>query len=127
MPYFETVGGGSIDGPRYITTIDGKIQNKDIKLNARIATTYISTLPYEFYNGESVVYNNEIYILGGDEKLQACYKFNTNNWINVSSLPYEFKDGSSIVYRDAVHIMGSRINNNYTKHYNSSILYQILE
>ena len=31
MPYFETIGG-SIDGPRYITTIDRKIQNKDVEI-----------------------------------------------------------------------------------------------
>ena len=50
MAYFETVGGGSIDGPRYITTIDGKIQNKDVKLKTdSYKWESVSTLPYIFY------------------------------------------------------------------------------
>ena len=62
MPYFkcENIGGGS-DGPRYITRIDGEIQNRDIKLitNSSINVN-VSTLPYNFHDGSAVILNNEI-------------------------------------------------------------------
>ena len=67
MPYFkcENVGGGSMDGPRYVTKINGKIQNRDMNLKIdTVRWTSASTLPYEFCYGSAIIYNNEIHILG---------------------------------------------------------------
>ena len=71
MPYFkcENIGGGS-DGPRYITRINGEIQNRDIKLITNGGSNVnVSTLPYNFYQGSAVVLNNEIHILGTSDSI----------------------------------------------------------
>ena len=113
--------GGGPDGPRYITTIDGEIQNRDIKLITDGGEwTSVSTLPYSFYRGCAIVYDNEIHILGGytinnDNELIKHYKWNGSTWTNVSTLPYNFYYGSVVVYNNEIHILGGY--NNGTKHY----------
>ena len=52
-------------------------------------TTDIDDLPYEFYSGSAVVYNNEIHILGsGGGNYTKHYKWNGTTWTEVSILPY---------------------------------------
>ena len=45
--------------------IDGVKQKKDFNFKTYHVDLSISTLPYDFYNGCAVVFNNEIHILGG--------------------------------------------------------------
>ena len=74
-------------------------------------------LPYNFYLGSAVVYNNEIHILGSDisGNYTNHYKYNGSSWTSVSTLPYRFYGGSAVVYNNEIHILGS--SSDYTKHY----------
>ena len=75
----------------------------------------VSTLPYSFYIGSAVVYNNEIHILGGDNNYTKHYKWDGTSWTSVSTLPYNFYNGSAVVYNNEIHILGSS-SSNYTAH-----------
>ena len=80
-----------------------------------------STLPYDFYNGSAVVYNNEIHILGssGSDSTKH-YKYNGTSWVSVSTLPYSFSNGSAVVLNNEIHILGGNSgsgSSNYTSHY----------
>ena len=75
----------------------------------------LPNVPYEFYYGGTVVYNNEIHILGGADSTYKHYKWDGSSWTSVSTLPYSFYGGSAVVLNNEIHIMGS--NNNHTKHY----------
>ena len=93
---------------------------------------YKNGLPYYYINGSSVVYNDEIHILGSyfyadyPHTGTKHYKYNGSTWTEVSTLPYySYGTDSSfaVVYKDEIHILGnSGINrqsdaNNSTKHY----------
>ena len=118
MTWFASGGGSGneviIDGVPY----GGdkiQLQTDDIVLNKSV-----STLPYDFYQGSAVVYNNEIHILGGLDSSNTYkyhYKYNGNRWTSVSTLPYRFYRGSAVVYNNEIHIMGSESSSYYTNHY----------
>ena len=74
-------------------------------------------LPYEFYRGSAVVYNNEIHIIGGNDTYTYHYKYNGSSWTSVSTLPYNFNYGSAVVYNNEIHILGSYDSSSQTKHY----------
>jgi N-acetylneuraminic acid mutarotase len=82
----------------------------------------VSTLPYNFCNGSAVVYNNEIYILGGSSSTRH-YKWDGTSWTSVSTLPYDFYRGSAVVYNNEIHILGTSNGNHYTKHYKLNNFY----
>ena len=65
-------------------------------------------MPYYFYYGSSVVYNNEIHILGSESTGRGTnhYKWNGSSWLSVSTLPYEFYDGNAVVYNNEIDILG---------------------
>ena len=81
----------------------------------------LKKLPYNFYDGSAVVFNNEIHILGGvnsgSSHNTSHYKWNGSAWIEVSTLPYNFYYGSAVVYNNEIHILGSAYSGNYSKHY----------
>jgi hypothetical protein len=65
--------------------IDGLKQNryKSVELESIIDSfSQKSTLPYDFYEGSAVVYNNEIHILGSQASGNQTkhYKWNGNSW-----------------------------------------------
>ena len=78
----------------------------------------VSTLPYGFYNGCAVVYNDEIHILGSKDSSHTRdhYKYDGTSWSKVSTLPYSFYNGRAVVYNDEIHILGSQ-NGSYTKYH----------
>ena len=94
--------------------------------------TSVSTLPYPFINSvqadelnqygsaSSVVYNNEIHILGNGNGNTSHYKWNGSSWTSASTLPYEFRAGSAIVYNNEIHILGSYEISYRTSHYIST-------
>ena len=91
-------------------------QTKHYKYNGS-SWTSVSTLPYNFYYGSAVVYNNEIHILGGSGSSgnqTKHYKYNGSSWTEVSTLPYYFNYGSAVVHNNEIHILGSY---GQTKHY----------
>ena len=100
------------------TTLKGKIINGTLT-----ASSSVSTLPYKFIAGSTVVLNNEIHILGSayDSAQTKHYKWNGTSWTEVSTLPYAFYQASAIVYNNEIHILGSGHDSsdttNYTKHY----------
>ena len=68
----------------------------------------VSTLPYSFYNGCAVVYNDEIHILGSKDSSHTRdhYKYDGTSWSKVSTLPYDFYNGCAVVYHNEIHILG---------------------
>ena len=74
------------------------------------------SLPYNFYRGSAVVYNNEIHIMGGGYRTYTYhYKWDGTSWTSVSTLPYDFLNGSAVVYNNEIHIMGGT--NQVVRHY----------
>ena len=63
----------------------------------------VSTLPYSFYGGSAVVYNDEIHILSSDDSnyYTTHYKYDGNSWVNVSTLPGETSFG--VVFNNEIH------------------------
>lgn len=73
-------------------------------------------LPYIFSKGSSVVYNNEIHILGGIDNYRSHYKYNGTEWVEVSTLPINHYCDSgtlAVVYDNEIHMF----NTNATIHY----------
>ena len=100
VPFKKGGSGGNV-------TIDGVPFEGDVlNLVSETIYTQVSTLPYNFYLGSAVVFNNEIHILGGYENQLAHYKFNGNSWTQVSTLPYNFYLGSAVVFNNEIHILG---------------------
>jgi hypothetical protein len=77
----------------------------------------VSTLPYNFYQGSAVIYNNAIHIFGSDNKKTAHYKWNGTEWVSVGTLPYDFYQGSAVIYNNEIHIMGSYASSNEYKNF----------
>ena len=108
MPYYKCktdgIGGGSIDGPHYITKIDGEIQNRDVEFETSdiIGWKKVSTLPIITAYTNCVAYNNEIHILGIYDNTSKTfnlnhYKWDGSTWTKVSTLPYSFWQGYAVV------------------------------
>ena len=67
-----------------------------------------SVLPYKFSNGNAVVYNNEIHILGGSDSTRTKhYKYDGTSWTEVGTLPYKFINGDAVVLQGVAFILGS--------------------
>lgn len=66
-----------------------------------------------------IVYNNELYAIGGDISASNFYKWNSVNdsWSKVGNMPYIYALGDAVVYDGAIHIMGSNKSSENTKHY----------
>ena len=77
-------GGGTGGTDVYIDGVKSSASRVDIN-------SFIK-LPYTFYYGSVVVYNNEIHILGGSGSANYTkhYKWNGTTWSEVSTLPYAF-------------------------------------
>ena len=71
-------------------------------LSADITWSVSSTLPYDFFYGVAIVYNNEIHILGSGlvSYRKYHYKWNGSEWVSVSTIPYEFTHGTAVVYNN---------------------------
>ena len=103
--------------------VDGKPIGKEFELinvgerwmNMKIQ----NSLPYNFYNGSAVVFNNEIHILGSADSSSYTkhYKFNGTTWTQVSTIPYNFSIGSAVVFNNEIHILGSSHSGSYSNHY----------
>ena len=86
------------------------LSHKGIYVGKEVCENKPLELPYEFYNGCAVVYNDEIHILGSScsspNNKRCHFKFDGNDWKVASVLPYEFSSGSAVVYNDKIHILG---------------------
>ena len=65
-------------------------------------------LPYNFYNGGAVVYNNELHILGGTENSKAHYRWTGFDWVDVSAIPIDVNQGEAVVYNNEIHVLQNR-------------------
>ena len=81
-------------------------------------------LPYNFYYGSAIVYNNKINILSTLDNISYGKKYsifntNDNSWtISDKELPYNFYNGSAVVYNNEIHILGGSYSSScYTSHY----------
>ena len=80
----------------------------------------LTDIPYNYYNSQCVIYNNEIHIFGGSDTSSDYtkhYKCDGSTWSEVSTLPYDFYSGSAVVYNNEIHILGSSNSSCRTKHY----------
>ena len=106
-------GGGTVGTDVYIDGVKSSASRVDI--NSLIK------LPYEFYNGSVVVYNNEIHILGGggggSDFSTKHYKWNGTTWSEVSTLPYDFYSGSAVVYNNEIYILSGALQEINLKNY----------
>ena len=95
----------------------GTVRKRIMFENFEELTFNCTALPYGFYNGSAVVYNDEIHILGSGASVSSTkhYKFDGTKWTQVSTLPYNFYVGSAVVYNNEIHILGgsSGITNHY--------------
>ena len=97
-------GGGVkllIDGKEY-SELNLRIKSQDFKSDV--------LLPYKFSYGSAVVYNDELYILGGTDTNTDTYHYKyideVTQWKSVSTLPYSFKQSCAVVYNNNIHILG---------------------
>ena len=74
----------------------------------------VSIMPNSYVYANSLVYNNEIHIIGGSSTLKHC-KWDGTTWSEVSTLPYVFYNGSAVIYNNEIHILGC--SGNQTAHY----------
>lgn len=78
----------------------------EIKKVEAKSRSILKKLPYSSWINNSVVYNNEIHLLGGAGNGTKHYKWNGNSWVSVSTLPYNFARGAAVVYNNEIHILG---------------------
>ena len=69
--------------------------------------TQSTSIPYDFYAGEVVVYNNKIHLLGCNNYKKYHYSWNNESFVSESTLPYNFYYGGAVVYDNKIHILGS--------------------
>ena len=84
------------------------VTNKHYKWNGS-SWTLVSTLPSvytRFDDGDVVLYNNQIHILGGTRSQTLHYKWNGSSWASVSTLPYEYYAGCVEVLNGKIHMIG---------------------
>lgn len=107
-------------------TIDGDRVNRNIDLEFDgFNWEFTSLSPLSYSGGSTIVYNNEIHLLGdisvsGSSGYTRHYKWNGTNWVSVSTLPFSFYSYSnSVVYNDELHIMGTGYSSDdyHKKHY----------
>lgn len=88
------------------------------KKNADNSWTKVSSLPYHFDQGDAVVKDNELHILGSRNSPLMHQKWNGTEWSDAGSLPYSFRYGRCVVQNDKMHILGSDYDSNcYKNHY----------
>ena len=89
----------------------------------------VATLPYDFYQGSAVVWDNKIHLLGGTHinndgtvdvttYVKKHFIFDGTTWNESTlALPYEFYHGTALVFNNEIHIFGSEHSSHYKKHY----------
>lgn len=77
----------------------------------------MSQLPYEFYRGMAVVYNNEIHILGSSRYPANHYKWDGSAWVLLASIPNDVADGAAVVFNNEIHVFGGNSANNNKGYY----------
>lgn len=97
--------------------LDGTATEKYPIGSYKPVTIMYDKLPYDFYDGNAVVYKDEIHIMGGVDGAKNHYKFNGEEWVEVGSLPYDLYWGAATIYQDEIHILGSYASGQGKKHY----------
>ena len=85
-----------------------------------LGTTWYNSykyIPYTFYNGSAVVYNNKIHMLGSQGYQTRHYSFDGDSFIEESTLPYKFYRGAAVVYNNKIHIFGGFSSDTKRNHY----------
>ncbi len=108
----NTLGGGKPEG-LYAW------KKNEIGSEVKEANESISTIPFNFRGGSSVVLNGEIHVLGtsdGSNNTQH-YKWNGSSWTNASTLPYKFYYGAAVILNGEIHIFGGTGSSYNKNHY----------
>ena len=78
------------------------------------------SIPYKFYYGCAVAYNDKIHILGGygTSNIQKYhYTWDGTSWVKKTDVPYYFYRGCAVVYDGKIHIFGSAQSSPAKNHY----------
>lgn len=105
-------------------TVNNERFTGELNLNSLVdkEITYLNTesftsIPYSFYYGSAVIYNDEIHIVGGSDASKKHYKYDGTSWVTVSTLPYNFYKGYAVIYNGEIHILGSYNSGYEANHY----------
>lgn len=77
----------------------------------------LSPLPYSFYGGGVVVYNNCLHLLGGYGDYTAFYKWDGSSWTKLTNLPAYLEEGTATVYNGEIHYISTTSDATYYPHY----------
>ena len=92
------------------------------KYNGSSWTSLSDTLPMGYRGSSTVLYKNEIHLLGSSitSYFTSHYKFNGSSWVSVSTLPISrAQSGYTVflVYNDEIHLLGGYASSEYLVHY----------
>ena len=103
----------SVTFPNSAFTVGSRSSSIDVGIVENYVQN-VSTLPYGFFDGSVVVYNNKIHVLGGGSSTsdhKRHYSWDGTSWTQESTLPISFSYDAAVVYNNKIHIMYS------TSHY----------
>lgn len=74
---------------------------------------------YWVSDASMIVYNNQLYLLGGSSTQTTTnhYRWDGSKWSSVGALPFAFCNGCAIVYNNELHLLGSYSSGCGTYHY----------
>lgn len=63
-------------------------------------------IPNAFYQGCAVVYNNDVYLVGGCASTTAFYKYDGTSWTKLPDVPFATYGGVCVIYDNKINIIG---------------------
>lgn len=88
--------------------------------------TTVATIPFSHRGGGLVVYDDDMYLIGGElysdghttyNNPRKLRKWNGTEWVDMSEIPFDFVLGGCIVYDNKIHIIGGNNQQSQIKHY----------
>ena len=120
MQYFECIGGAENNQNVSIDETPFYDDLKLVSLDDHEWQDFGVTLPTVIEDATSVVYNNEIHLLGGynGSYLNTHYVYNGTSWSLKTTLPQKISHATSVVYNEEIHLLGgydgsSAVNTHY--------------
>ena len=97
----------SVTFPNSAFTVGSRASSFDMGL-VETLKDFGNTLPYNFYGGSAVVYDNKIHILGSldNNSRRRHYSWDGSSWVSESTLLNYFYYGAAVVYDNKIHILG---------------------
>ena len=106
MTWFASNAGGSSGDARGAVVCNYAVSSSSV---GSFNTNNLAKLPYNLYNcdGDSVVYNDEIYFLVSSSSSPKLCKYNGTSWTTIDTeFPYPFYYSKAVVFNNEIHILG---------------------